>query len=102
MVNGHAYPMPRHGFARQSDFELLEADDTHAAFSLTANEETLKGYPFEFDFQVIYALIDNALRVAYKVINLDDKTIYFSVGGHPAFSVPFKAGGKFRRLLPGI
>jgi galactose mutarotase-like enzyme len=25
----------------------------------------------------------------YKVINLDDKTVYFSLGAHPAFNVPF-------------
>ncbi len=88
-VNGQAYPLQRHGFARQSAFRLVEADRKRAVFSLAYDEDTLRIYPYKFNFQVIYDLIDNALRVTYKVINLDDQTIYFSVGGHPAFRVPF-------------
>jgi galactose mutarotase-like enzyme len=88
-VDGQTYTLPRHGFARQSEFEIIEASATHAVLSLVANEETLKAYPYQFAFQVLYDLIDNALRVTYKVINLDEKPVYFSVGGHPAFNVPF-------------
>ena len=95
LVDGKAYPMARHGFARQSEFELLDSSEEHAAFSLTASAETLKAYPYEFDFQVLYTLIENALRVTYKLINLDVKTIYFSVGGHPAFNIPFHAGENY-------
>ena len=95
LVDGKSYPMARHGFARQSEFELLDSDGVHATFSLPALEETLKVYPYQFDFQVLYTLIENALRVTYKLINLDNKTIYFSTGGHPAFNVPFHAGEKY-------
>lgn len=91
-VDGKAYPMGRHGFTRTSNFQLVEASDKHAKFSLHFSEKTLEIYPYKFEFQIIYTLIDNALRVCYKVINHDDKTIYFSVGGHPAFNVPFYAG----------
>ncbi|QHS55785.1 aldose 1-epimerase family protein [Mucilaginibacter sp. 14171R-50] len=94
-VDGRAYPMNRHGFARQSDFILLDSDDVHAGFSLPYCEKTLAVFPFKFDFQVLYTLIDNALRVTYKLINRDDKPVYFSVGGHPAFNVPFNAGETF-------
>ena len=90
LVDGKAYPMARHGFARQSEFILLENDDVHALYSLPNCEKTLKIYPYKFDFQVLYTLIENALRVTYKLINHDKKTIYFSAGGHPAFNVPFK------------
>ncbi len=95
LVDGKAYPMARHGFARQSEFKLLNSSEEHAAFSLPASAETLKAYPYEFDFQVLYTLIDNAIRVCYKLINLDNKTIYFSIGGHPAFNVPFHAGENY-------
>ena len=64
LVDGRAYPMARHGFARQSEFELLDSGEEHAAFSLPASAETLKAYPYEFDFQVLYTLIDNAIRVS--------------------------------------
>ncbi|AMR30200.1 aldose epimerase [Mucilaginibacter sp. PAMC 26640] len=89
LVDGTKYPMKRHGFARLSDFLLLESDEVSAAFSLPNCEKTLAVYPFKFDFQILYTLIENALRVTYKLINRDKKSVYFSVGGHPAFNVPF-------------
>lgn len=95
LVNGKVYPMARHGFARQSEFVLLESDEVSAAFSLPYSERTLAVYPYKFDFQVLYLLIENALRVTYKVISLDSKVIYFSVGGHPAFNVPFHPGENY-------
>ncbi|NCD71477.1 aldose 1-epimerase family protein [Mucilaginibacter agri] len=90
IVDGKAYPMQRHGFTRPSEFKLSsETTKHHALFSLHYSDATLAAYPYKFNFHIIYDLIDNALRVTYKVINLDSKTIYFSVGGHPAFNVPF-------------
>jgi galactose mutarotase-like enzyme len=94
-IDGTAYHMDRHGFIRTSNFQLIEASDTHAKFSLPFSEKTLAIYPYKFEFQILYNLIDNALRVCYKVINQDNKTIYFSVGGHPAFNVPFYPGEKY-------
>lgn len=94
-VDGVAYPMERHGFTRTSNFQLVEVSDKHAKFSLTSSEKTLAIYPYQFELQIIYTLIDNALRVCYKVINHDKNTMYFSVGGHPAFNVPFYPGEKY-------
>ncbi len=94
-VDGQTHPMSRHGFARTSEFIVLESDDMHAGFSLPYSEKTLAVYPYKFDFQVLYTLIDNALRITYKLINRDKKPVYFSVGGHPAFNVPFNAGEKY-------
>jgi galactose mutarotase-like enzyme len=95
LVDGTAYPVSRHGFARQSEFVLLESDEVHAVFSLPNSEKTSHLYPYKFDFQILYSLIDNAVRLTYKLINHDKKTIYFSVGGHPAFNVPFNPGEKY-------
>ncbi|MBB6112185.1 aldose 1-epimerase family protein [Mucilaginibacter lappiensis] len=95
LVEGQAYEMARHGFARQSEFILLEADEVSASFSLPYCEKKLLVYPYKFDYQVLYTLIDNSLRITHKVINLDKKTIYFSVGGHPAFNVPFFKGENY-------
>lgn len=95
LVDGKAYPMSRHGFARQSEFVLLESDEVHVTFSLPNSEKTLAVYPYKFDFQVLYTLIDNALRLTYKLVNHDKKTICFSAGGHPAFNVPFNKGENY-------
>lgn len=91
-VDGKVYKMNRHGFARQSEFLVLDGDNEHAGFSLPYSDHTLAVYPYKFDFQVLYTLIENALRVTYKLINRDIQTVYFSVGGHPAFNVPFNKG----------
>ena len=96
MVDGKGYEIPtRHGFARVSEFLKLECNSKQARFSLPYCDKTLAQYPFKFDFHVIYDLIDNALRVTYKVINRDEGTIYFSVGGHPAFNIPFNKGENY-------
>lgn len=95
IVGGQHYPMKRHGFARQSEFILLESGETSATFSLPNSEKTAEVYPYKFDFQVMYTLIENALRVTYKLINRDSQAVYFSVGGHPAFNVPFTAGDSY-------
>lgn len=88
-VEGNAFPMNRHGFARNTEFTILEGSDTHAEFSMGHNEETLKSYPYRFQFQLLYFLNDHQLRITYKVINEDLQDIYFSIGAHPAFNVPF-------------
>src|SRR5476649_2630020 len=46
IVEGTAYHMNRHGFARQSEFILLESDEVHANYSLPNSEKTLQVYPY--------------------------------------------------------
>lgn len=94
-VNGKAYPLNRHGFARNVTFRRIESTPLQATFEYRYDTETLQSYPYKFEFQVLYHLEDKALRVSYKVINLDEDAIYFSVGAHPAFNVPFSAEAKF-------
>ncbi|WP_276346866.1 aldose 1-epimerase family protein [Daejeonella sp. JGW-45] len=94
-VDGRTYPMERHGFARTSEFIIQDCSDAHAKFSLSHSATTHQVYPFKFTFQVLYDLFDSELRVSYKVINEDENAIYFSVGAHPAFNIPFFKGEKY-------
>ncbi len=91
-IDGQAYPVERHGFARKSDFALLPSTNTHAVYSLRSTKKTLPVYPYRFEFQVEYVLEGKKLTVTYRVLNEDSKRVYFSVGGHPAFNVPFLPG----------
>ena len=88
---GQEYHLPRHGFAREREFIVEESSDESVTFLLTYDEESLKIYPFAFEFRLKYELHENRLSVTYSVKNIDDKTMYFSVGGHPAFAVPLSA-----------
>lgn len=92
LIAGQKYPMERHGFARRSTFETTESSTTHAVFSLRASDATRTVYPYEFLFQIIYELDGPRLTVTYRVVNEDERTVFFSVGAHPAFAVPFQAG----------
>lgn len=89
IFEGKKYTLPKHGFVRHNHaIELHEQTEKILTFKLTHNDELLKVYPFKFDFFITYTLIDNTLEVLHRVKNADTKTMYFSVGGHPAFKCP--------------
>jgi galactose mutarotase-like enzyme len=89
------FALKRHGFARQKEFELIEQEDDKLVFELKDDEETYQVYPFKFRLLVAYKLENNKLSVTYQVFNGDKKTLYFSIGGHPGFNVPFYEGEYF-------
>ncbi len=89
---GKSYTMPGHGIVRKVDWDLVSSSATEAEFQTTSNEETKKLYPFDFVLRAHFSLQDNRLSVAYEVINSGDDTMYFSIGSHPAFNVPFAGG----------
>lgn len=85
---GQSYAGKKHGFARDQDFELKEQTEGSLIFGLSSNEESLKHFPFHFDLYLIYQLRESGLDMRYKVFNKGESTMYFSVGGHPAFATP--------------
>jgi len=87
-INGKEYQLPRHGFARDMEFQLIDKTENSAVFSLQSNSETLKKYPFDFELQLIYTLNETTLDIAYKVINNSETKIPFSIGAHPAIALP--------------
>jgi galactose mutarotase-like enzyme len=89
IVEGKIYPMQKHGFARKTTFELMEISEDRVVFSLIWNEHSMAFYPFKFEFLIAYTIHENTLTCSYEVRNIDDKEILFSLGGHPAFRVPF-------------
>jgi galactose mutarotase-like enzyme len=92
LVDSKLYKMEKHGFARKSNFKLLELGDSKMTFSLNASEDTLNVYPYLFEFLIGYRLKDNELICSYEVINRDEFPIHFQLGGHPAFAAPFNEG----------
>ena len=86
--NGETYEMKKHGFARNSLFEVESKTDTSVTFVLKDNEETRKIYPFAFAFRVIYELDGQSLKVTYDAENTGDKTMYCSFGAHEGYACP--------------
>ncbi|MEI6312840.1 MAG: aldose 1-epimerase family protein [Bacteroidota bacterium] len=89
-IDGKKYPMAKHGFARHSIFTIKEATVTNCVFSLAFSEETLAIYPYKFELQVCYELVNTKLCISYKISNLDNQMIYFNIGGHPAIAIAYK------------
>ncbi len=87
-INEKEYHLPRHGFARDMEFDLIEKTDNKAVFSLKSSEETLQKYPFEFELQLIYTLNESSLELQYKIINKGKEKMPFSIGAHPAIALP--------------
>jgi len=85
---GKTYSLPRHGFAREMEFSLIEQSESKAIFQLCNSAESKAVYPFDFDFRICYHLNHNELHTTYTVTNSGNETMYYNVGAHPAFALP--------------
>ncbi|HEU4650432.1 MAG TPA: aldose 1-epimerase family protein, partial [Croceibacterium sp.] len=91
-LDGNDYALGKHGFARSSQFALVEHEDSRALFRLTESEETLAIYPFRFVLDIEFALAGATLSMAATVGNSGSVTLPFSFGFHPAFAWPLPGG----------
>lgn len=82
------YNLPQHGFARDNEFVIISQSENKVLFELSYSERTLEIYPFKFKLQIAYELKENILKITYQVINVDNQSIFFSIGAHPAFKCP--------------
>lgn len=89
IFDNHPYHLPKHGIVRNNSAVVLyDQTPNSLIFTLPYSEATLKMYPFKFEFFITFTLTDNKIEVLHTVKNVDDKTMYFSLGGHPAFKCP--------------
>lgn len=94
-LNEKPYQLGRHGFAREQEFEAVAQAPNQLVFQLSSSAETKLVYPFDFIFRIRYTLKDEELLVEYEVKNTGVVSLYFSVGGHPAFRVPLVSGTNY-------
>lgn len=93
-VDGVAYAMPQHGFARRSLFSLIQEDGRSARFRLTETRESLQAYPFRFVLDVVVVLRAASLDFRYEVTNAGTAVMPYGLGVHPAFPWPFATPGR--------
>lgn len=89
---GQSYQLSRHGFARDQQFAVESQAPDAITFLLKSNEDSLKVFPFHFEFRMRYTVLESSLGLTYEVTNTGKEDMYFSVGGHPAFKVPLAEG----------
>ena len=85
--NGERYELTQHGFLRDQEFVLVSSTDTYAEFSFVSNDDLLSVYPFKHEVRIAYELVGAKLSIHWHVFNLDDQTMYYSIGAHPAFAM---------------
>lgn len=91
---GKKYHMEIHGIAKYKKMQVVSERD-ELVLELKSDETTKECYPFDFVFRIHYRLVDRTLCVTYEVENTDKKRMYFGVGGHPGFQIPFQKDTEF-------
>ncbi len=87
-LNGKDFKLKQHGFARNLPWSVREevtVDNVSLKLALNSNEETYKGYPFEFEVNFTYQLHGNTLTILQEFTNKSSEAMPFSVGFHPYF-----------------
>jgi len=94
--DGKNFSLPKHGFCKDSEFEITDRSENKVTFSLKASEETLAVYPFLFELQLTYELNKNILQMTYTVANADTKEMPYHIGAHPGFLCPLEENEDFK------
>jgi galactose mutarotase-like enzyme len=89
---GSAHVLAKHGFARNSRFDLVDEQAGGATFRLTASEATRIAYPFDFALDMAFRLEGVTLSMTATVSNRGATEMPFSFGFHPAFAWPLPGG----------
>jgi galactose mutarotase-like enzyme len=91
-VDGRDYELPKHGFARTSQFSVVAQRENGCTLRLASGPETLIGYPFSFRLDVTYEIAGSVLINRAVVTNEDERALPVSFGFHPAFRWPLPYG----------
>ena len=91
-VDGHDYPMEKHGFARRSLFDVVEESEDRAVFVLVDSDGTRAQYPFAFRLEVAFTITGATLAIDVTIANPAATPLPASFGFHPAFAWPLPYG----------
>lgn len=81
------FQLSQHGFARDSEFEVVEQTTSSVTFKLSSEGMDKDKYPFGFQLFICFELSDNELLIRHKVVSIPNEKLYFSIGVHPAFHI---------------
>jgi galactose mutarotase-like enzyme len=89
---GERFTLPRHGFARDRRFTVVNADGHEAVFRQTDDAHTRRVYPFGFELDVTFRVARSVLAVVASVRNTGNEPLPASLGFHPALRWPLPQG----------
>ncbi len=91
-VGGKEFSLQLHGFAKETEFQLVAREPDRLRYRLAYTPETLANYPFKFELAIEYLIQGQTLTHRFLVKNVDQRDLFFSVGAHPGFRCPLEAG----------
>ena len=88
-LEGEKYNMPQHGFLRDIAFDVHKKEKDTVSFITQSLGQYSEMYPYEFKVLIHYTLKGDSLTIKWEVFNQNNNEMYFSIGAHPAFKIPF-------------
>lgn len=88
VYDGRRYPMPLHGIAHSSTFEVVERRGDYCLLELRDDMESRRSFPFSFVLTVAYAIRRAHLYVQATIRNPSPRVIPIAFGFHPGFALP--------------
>lgn len=95
-LDGQAYRVPKHGFVRHRDWQVVQQQAGEVILAIERSPEEQENFPWPYRLEVCYKLEGRKLQVDLRVYNLSQgSTMWFQIGGHPSTLLPdWKAGGQ--------
>ena len=98
-VDGEEYYIPSHGICRRHDFEIASKSADSVTHIYKWDEDTIEVYPYKFELTIEHKVEDAKYIKTMTVKNLDDKEIYYGIGGHPAMNVIERKGDTANNVI---
>ncbi len=112
--DGKTWEMPKHGLVKKQNWEVVEQGQHRVVMRTAANDFTRQYYQDDFTLDVEFKIAGRALEVNYTITNNGSEPMLFSIGSHPAISLPMEGtkltdyviefnhaeSGTIRRLTP--
>ncbi len=91
-INGKEYNLAQHGFFRDQKWEIEKSTNNSVTYKLTANNETLKKFPYHFIARITYSIENFSLKISAEITYPDitenkQKQMPLVFALHPYFTV---------------
>lgn len=87
MQPGQYDTVPKHGFARGSEWDVVEQSEDTLVLRITDNDTTRGYFPHGFSFTQTYHIEADKLTLSQEIRNTGENPLPFSLGFHPYFKV---------------
>lgn len=95
--DGHALPMPPHGWARNVYWQIETIEKTSLTALLVPHPGFRLGFPFDFELRLTYRLEGGVLALDSTLTNTGGSAFPYAYGFHPYLRAPLVPGGSRER-----